>query len=351
MANKLTKEQSEEKKPQVVAAYESGGDWRSTAERLGVSKTTAYRWVSTGEVFPDRRGGVRSKKILQEHLDFFCIEIEKNPRICLHELRDLLDIKFGISVTNECVRGHLDGLLYTLKDVRIEPENGNSPVNKEKRYNYVCTLLEYQSKNLFIMYMDETNINLHISRREGRSLKGTRARMVAAGSRGANIHIIGCISVSGLMHLTVRRGSFKEEDAKAWVKECLVKGMRHFGSNVVLVVDNAPCHSNVEEVLQDPDLQGNIILRLGPYSPMLNPIESIWSVFKSRVKREMAIRMKDILEGVDQGTLTKTEYRLRALETVIGISLEEITPSLCNAEIAGIQKLIPSVLNKEDMEY
>ncbi len=57
-------------------------------------------------------------------------------------------------------------------------------------------------------------------------------------------------------------------------------------SKVVLEIDNAPCHSGIEEILSKPEFSGNVILRLGPYSPMLNPIESIWSVLKSEVKKD-----------------------------------------------------------------
>lgn len=347
---KQTKAESTQRKAQIIAVFESGGDWRRRAEELCVPVSTAYRWINLGDL-PDRRGGARGRKILEEHLAFISEEIERNPRICLDELRVLLCNKYEIQVSNECIRGHLDGLLYTLKAVRLEPENGNSPENKDKRHAYVRSLLDYQSRNLPILYIDETNFNIHISRKEGRSRRGTRASVVAAGSRGANIHVIGCIGVIGLVHHSVKRGSFKKEDAQIWVKECLRRGMMAYGQKVVLVLDNAPCHSGVEDVLMSPEFEENVILRLGPYSPMLNPIESAWSVLKSDVKKELARKIGDILNNSNRANLTITEYRLQALEEIIHSSIVKITPSLCNSVISGIQKWIPNVLNYEDMEY
>ena len=75
-----------------------------------------------------------------------------------------------------------------------------------------------------------------------------------------------------------------------------------FNGPVVLVIDNASIHSGLEEIVQEPKLgnhpnlriqydclsiygQSYCILKLGPYSPMLNPIESAWSAFKAEVKR------------------------------------------------------------------
>ena len=65
------------------------------------------------------------------------------------------------------------------------------------------------------------------------------------------------------------------------------------GKHVVIVVDNAPAHSQVKErtdkVLED---EGNNheflkILCLGPYSPMCNPCENCFSVMKAFIKSKM----------------------------------------------------------------
>ena len=40
-----------------------------------------------------------------------------------------------IDVTTKCIKQHLDGLLYILKNVRKEPEKVNSDVNKTKKMN------------------------------------------------------------------------------------------------------------------------------------------------------------------------------------------------------------------------
>ena len=80
-----------------------------------------------------------------------------------------------------------------------------------------------------------------------------------------------------------------------------------YGGVVVLVLDNAPCQSAIEDVLNEEDLKMHFILRLAPYSPMINPIESVWSFVKATVKRNLADRMPTILGGEEQGNLSKTE--------------------------------------------
>ncbi len=65
-----------------------------------------------------------------------------------------------------------------------------------------------QAANLPILYMDETNFNLHISRREGRFIRGTRVQVSRPGSKGANVHVIGRISLPGLVYHSVKGGGF-----------------------------------------------------------------------------------------------------------------------------------------------
>ncbi len=55
------------------------------------------------------------KNFFREHLDFPAEEIENNSRITLNQLKISLHAKSGISVSTECVKMHLVGLLYTLK--------------------------------------------------------------------------------------------------------------------------------------------------------------------------------------------------------------------------------------------
>lgn len=48
-------------------------------------------------------------------------------------------------------------ILYTLKSVRFKPETAIMLENKEKRKQFVEELLVFQSQNLLILFLDETN--------------------------------------------------------------------------------------------------------------------------------------------------------------------------------------------------
>lgn len=278
----IKKREADDFRNQIWASYNNNEDWRTLYKRLNVKKATAYRWIKNQDVILKQRGGARKSIITQDHRIQMELFIEENPKITLKQLNEKLQKKYEINVSTECIRQHLDGLLYTIKDLRNEPEKANCEVNKIKRREYVQRLLEYQAENRPIVYMDETNFNLFISRKKGRSKKGTRCTYVTAGSKGSNIHVIGCIGNMGFTYSEIRRGSFKKPDAQEFVRNCLRKAKNTYASPVVMIIDNAPCHTSMEEVFLESEFSMHKLLRLAPYSPMFNAIEYIWSTLKSK---------------------------------------------------------------------
>ena len=126
--------------------------------------------------------------------------------------------------------------------------------------------------------------------------------------------------------------------------------MQKHGGPIVLIIDNAPCHANVEQELLQDDLQSCQILRLSPYSPMFNAIEHVWNVIKSNVKGELAAKVTSILEVPGNGLSIK-EQRLRALEELINNAAQTVTAVLCANCIAGIQNKVASAINLENMVF
>ena len=123
------------------------------------------------------------------------------------------------------------------------------------------------------------------------------------------------------------------------------------GGPVVFVVDNAPCHSNIEEVFSEEEFLGWEVLRLGPYSPMFYPIEQVWSLSKAYVKQLLAVKIVSILAMERRDSLSITEQRARDLSSLIEEELGRVTPEVCNRFIAGIQSKIPAAVALEDVVF
>ena len=159
-------------------------------------------------------------------------------------------------------------------------------------------------------------------------------------SKGPNIHVICALSAYQMIYMTRRRGAFKSDTAKAWLLEMLENlPLGITVDSVVVVCDNAPCHSKFEEcVIEQPGLT---ICRLGPYSPMLNPVETVWSKMKAVVKQRMRVPQVQRL-GVG-------EQRLQYLEALIDEAMDRITVQNIVNSCQHSQGFFQRALNLEDM--
>ena len=81
--------------------------------------------------------------------------------------------------------------------------------------------------------------------------------------------------------------------------------------------------------MDEPELHGAELLRLGPYSAPLNPIEEVWSVLKAELKRRLALAMPAMLEAVLEQGVSAAERRMRQLEATIDAAIPVVTPRLC----------------------
>ena len=64
----------------------------------------------------------------------------------------------------------------------------NSIINKEIRSEYVTRVVAAMASK-YVIFIDETNVNLFVRRSFGRSRKGTRCSVKTPTARGKNVHI------------------------------------------------------------------------------------------------------------------------------------------------------------------
>lgn len=197
----------------------------------------------------------------------------------------VLEKEFSVSVTPQTSKTKVDGLGFTIKNKHYEPQYINKQVNKEKRCNYLRQLLAYQAEGKAIYSMDETNYCLWISRNRGWSKSGNHMIEVCVAAGGGIMYVSACIGVDGLVYVESRFGSNKGPGVKVFV-HAMLQALSAKGpmKNCVLVADNEPSDSKIEEVFQEPEFLAATLLRLGLYSSMFNPIESVFSSLKAKVK-------------------------------------------------------------------
>lgn len=331
-----------------VLAAAINGNWKTVATANGIPIHTAYGWIRKGDEPTKPRGGRRFIKVQERHVDKLLDWLSENPLLTLTQMKDKLMYEEHLNVSTNTIHDHLDGKSYTLKKVVVEPVTMNSDINKNKRADYVRSLMAASGLGKRLIYIDESNSNLFLRRLQGRSKKGMRCSVKAACARGPNVHIIGGISQLGLVYWERRRGSYKNYDCCEWLRT-LLRSVHDNMERIVIVCDNAPVHVRIEAVAEEPEFAGVTIIRSAPYSAPLNPIEECWSVMKADMKRNMAATFNQMMAPPIQG-MTQTEHRLRYLEAAIDESMLTITPLLCMRTCNHVQRHFANCLALQDLQ-
>ena len=286
-------------------------------------------------IFRKKGGSKYTKKIFQHHKDYIVTLLEdeyKDYNTCKMVAQELYN-KFNLRVSESTVNRVMHLMCYTKKKKTHVSDTANSEKNLLLRRNYAIKLNNYKSQGKKIIYLDETNYNLHCTMSRAWSKKGTRAPKYRVSSKGANLSILGAISGGkGLILGKTFFGSCKKPEHDQWLREVIDKTETMMDiSNVVFVIDNASCHSAIEqrEIYLYMLSKGCKLLRLGPYSAPLNPIELFWNVMKSEIKQKVGMSV-DLLTNVPEG-MTQKAHRGQLMIQWANEALTHIDQEKCRA--------------------
>lgn len=131
-----------------------------------------------------------------------------------------------------------------------------------------------------LTFVDESGVNLAMTRRYGRAPRGQRIPDSVPGDPGVNVTLIGALSLSGATALMTIPGATTGEVFRAYVEQVLGPTL---GSGDGVVMDNLRAHK-VAGVAEAIAGRGARVEYLPPYSPDLSPIERCWSKLKEALR-------------------------------------------------------------------
>ena len=116
------------------------------------------------------------------------------------------------------------------------------------------------------------------------------------------------------------------------------------------MIDNAPSHRDAESVINGEE--GVKLLRLPPYSPMLNPIENVWSFFKSDIKHRMTDAFISMMDDncARQKGMSLTAYRMSMMESMCDDAMSLISSNVCQRACSHQSVALARAMKKENME-
>ena len=133
----------------------------------------------------------------------------------------------------------------------------------------------YKTENL--VFLDESGINIDMTRLYGRALSNKRAVDSAPLNTPTTTTILSSIRINGEMAYTTYTGGTTAEKFRDYLENVLLPTL---DDHAVIIMDNMRSH-HAKAVKAFLDERKVAYLYLPPYSLDLNPIEKLWSKLKS----------------------------------------------------------------------
>jgi transposase len=147
-----------------------------------------------------------------------------------------------------------------------------------------------------LIFIDESGINLALTRLFARAPKGKRARGKRPHQRGKNVSLIGAIGLHGLITQVSLLGSTDSLTSDSFIAQKLVPQL---WSGACVFMDNASIHKT-DEIEQLIAKAGAKLIYLPPYSPDFSPIENCWSKIKSLLRSIGARNYPDLAKAIKE---------------------------------------------------
>ena len=143
-----------------------------------------------------------------------------------------------------------------------------------------------------LKFVDESGVNLAMTRRYGRAPKGLRALGAVPRNYGQQVTLLGAMSLAGVGAVMTVEGAADAAVFRAYVKHVL--GPTLLPGDIVLL-DNLGVHKviGIQQMLARRRIR---LCYLPPYSPDMAPIESCWSKLKTYLRQAQA-RTHDALDA------------------------------------------------------
>ena len=146
-----------------------------------------------------------------------------------------------------------------------------------------------------LIFIDESGVNLGLTRLRARSAKGQRAHSSKPSKRGKNVSIIGALGFKGVIADYSLMGATDGLTFEAFISQKLVPKL---WKGACVVMDNCSIHlgETVRELIEG---KGARLIYLPPYSPDFSPIENCWSKLKSILRAIGARTYPDLATAIE----------------------------------------------------
>lgn len=260
-----------------------------------------------------------------------------NPHKTNIELQAWVQQEFQIDVSSPLITRILRkrGVAYNV--ATYEPERRNTPAVKQQRKTYIEDFfIPSTAAGRRLYYIDEFPLWLSLRQRRGRSRRGHAPVLEGPGHKGKRVSVVACIEERiGLVYFEVHRTSIDGQIFSSFFDNLLRAVDDELpGYESGFVLDNASIHMRDTLNRALHDMPHCTLQFLPVYSPMLNPIENMFAIWKNEVKSIMTrVHVNSIEE----------------FESVVQQASQVVTVEKVRKSCQHVHKFVPDCLKMNDI--
>jgi len=284
---------------------------RNTSKIFGVSKSIINYWLKKLPIkYLSSKN--KEKSIDIKILNFIKRSLDHNPFQTQTSMKNKINKKFNMNISISIIKNALKIIGYTKKKVSRKLYNRNLKnhiLNQKEFMNKIKTINKKD-----IICLDEVGVNRNTYNNYGYIHKSKRLQYyVDINKLIKNKSLIVAITNDKVIQYISYNKSINGELFKKFILE-LVKKVQ----NKYILMDNVQFHKN-KEILKIITESNNIPLFIPPYSPEFNPIEEVFSHFKSYLKKHINIvtgflQIEKCIEKFFMNTFDFNKYYNRAFD-------------------------------------
>ncbi len=248
----------------AISLYNKFNIYRKVASLLNISKSIIHYWINYKYI--------SHKKVipLNKIQKFIKSLLIKDNYITIKNVTKMTNKKFKLNLSKSFIYTTIKKKLnYSFK--KITKKNFSKNINDliKKKKNFKKKYSNYKN----IICIDETYVHSNIHSKYGWALNGKRLIHYVK-SNPIKYSIIVAISCNGIQQYLISKNNINKDIFKKFIVQ-----LCHINKNKLFLMDNVSFHKS-KDVTSIIDKTSNKAIFIPPYSPELNPIEEVFSIFK-----------------------------------------------------------------------
>jgi transposase len=147
-----------------------------------------------------------------------------------------------------------------------------------------------------LKFLDESGVNLGMTRLYGRAAPGERVVEATPGTSGPHYTVVATLGVNGVQAPLLFDGAMTTLAFETYIEDVLAPTLQR---GEILLLDNLSAHKGgpAQATLEACGVQ---VVFLPPYSPDLNPIERCWAKVKQALRAAKARTWEALVDALDE---------------------------------------------------